>query len=198
MTNQSCDSFADLLIEYADGELSASDTRRVADHLAACPACGAELRLMRHSLDLARSIWLEAADDAPVPSTCCTEPLGRRVRVAACLAASVAMLATAAVVWLSLHGGPHRGFEQTDRKGHTTAVRLPKEVDEEVDIEAFIAREGRSARLAAAAELLATQPGLELYKEQADRYLAEAYRGTAAADRIARPAVPRPTKEPES
>ncbi len=50
------------------------------------------------------------------------------------------------------------------------------------DIEALIAREGRSARLAMAARLLADHPGLEQYKQQAERYLLETYRGTTAVE----------------
>ncbi len=191
MTNESCNSFADLLIEYADGELPEDDVRRVEDHFAGCPRCQAELRLLRRSLDLARSVWLEAADEAPVPRR-------RPVRVAACLAASVAIIAAATAVWFSLQGDSRLAVERAVGNGQTTAERLPEAVDEEVDYEALIAREGRSARLAAAAELLATQPGLEHYNRQARRYLVEAYPGTAAANRIARPAVPHPVKEPES
>ena len=59
-------------------------------------------------------------------------------------------------------------------------------------------REGRSARLAAAARLLAAQPGLEDYVEQAERYLSEAYGGTVAADSVVPATDPTPTKEPKS
>jgi hypothetical protein len=56
-----------------------------------------------------------------------------------------------------------------------------------LDVEALIAREARSARLAAAAELLGTQPGLEQYHAEAQRYLSQHYAGTRAAERAARP-----------
>ena len=194
--SETCDGFADLLIEFADEELSEGEARRVADHLAECPACQQELQLLRRSLDLAQSIWEQAAEDAPARYVCNTESPGRRVRMAACVAASVAVVAAAFALWHPWRGGPHGVVEQTAQNGHKTTTPPPEAFDEEMDIEALIAREGRSARLAASAELLATQPGLERYHRQARRYLAETYRGTVAADRIAPLAVP-PVKEPE-
>jgi hypothetical protein len=74
--------------------------------------------------------------------------------------------------------------------------RVPQQPAEEIDIEALIAREGRSARLAAAARLLAAQPGLQEYAKQAERYLQETYRGTAAVDGALPPPPSHPNKEP--
>ena len=69
---------------------------------------------------------------------------------------------------------------------------------EDIDVGALIARAEQAARLAAAAELLATQPGLERYREQTEQYLAKTYRGTPAGDRAALKINPLPKKEPES
>jgi hypothetical protein len=74
---------------------------------------------------------------------------------------------------------------------------VPQQPADEIDIEALIAREGRSARLAAAARLLAAQPGLQEYAQQAQRYLAETYGGTAAVDGALPPPLPQ-NKEPKS
>ena len=49
------------------------------------------------------------------------------------------------------------------------------------DVEAIIAREVQSARLAVSVEFLAAQPGLEQYSERARRYLTETYGSTRAA-----------------
>ena len=46
MHPKSCGLTAELLVRYADGELSAADARRVADHLADCARCRAELELL--------------------------------------------------------------------------------------------------------------------------------------------------------
>ena len=72
------------------------------------------------------------------------------------------------------------------------------ELVEKVDVETLIAREVRSARLAAAAEFLASQPGLEQYTREAERYVAEAYRGTVAVNGTMPPPPSPPIKEPES
>jgi hypothetical protein len=43
------------------------------------------------------------------------------------------------------------------------------------DMETIVNREAQAARLAAAARLLASEPSLKAEREQAERYLAEAY-----------------------
>ncbi|MHC4178718.1 MAG: anti-sigma factor family protein [Planctomycetota bacterium] len=208
MTNKTCNRTAELLVQYADGELPADDARRVAEHLADCPVCRAEVRLLGRSLDLAREVWQESAARAASPSTASakqwhtlargtasrTRPDRRRIYAAACLAACAVLLLLTAGPWLFSRWQP--GNE----------VAIPGKVDqpphpqpaEQIDLEALIAREGRSARLLAAAQMLATEPGLEEYKRQAERYLAEAYRGTAAVNGALPPTHSPPNKEPES
>jgi anti-sigma factor RsiW len=230
MNDRSCDAIAELLVGYADGELPADEARRVADHLAGCPGCRAELRLLERSLELARDVWHESAARAPtalsllcatasaeaVPSPTRQEALlvskqwhtpqavssrtglGRtarhRVFVAACL--------VACVVVLLLVAGPRlvsvRPSHQEVALPQQTHQRVPPQPAERIDLEAMIAREGRSARLAAAARMLAAQPGLEQYAREAERYLAEVYRGTAAVDGALPPSPSHRNKEPES
>ncbi len=207
MTSKSCNSISQLLTEYADGELPAADARRVADHLADCPDCRAELRLLSRSLDLAREVWQESAAGAAAPGTASVKQWHtlargtagrtrdrRRIYVAACLAACVALLLLAAGPWLFSH------WPSRNEVGVNNEVEPPEhpQLIQEADVEALIAREERSARLAAAAQLLATQPGLEQYRREAQRYLAEAYRGTAAVNGGPAPLPSPPTKEPES
>ena len=77
----------------------------------------------------------------------------------------------------------------------------PASASEDLEVETLIARVGRAARLAAAAELLTAQPGLEQYGAEAERYLAGTYRGTPAGDRAATRVGPKANevkKEPES
>ena len=66
MTNQACRSIANLLVPYSDGKLRESDTQLVTDHLAECADCREELRLLRRSLELARSVWQEDVAREPV------------------------------------------------------------------------------------------------------------------------------------
>ena len=192
MSDKSCDPTAELLVQYADGELSDDDSLRVAEHLARCPDCRAEVRLLRRSLGLAREVWQESAACASAPGTASakqwhtlargtagrTRRDRRRVYAAACLAMCVALLLLAAGPWLFSHWKARSEVAIPER------VQQPDDTPpaEAIDVEALIAREVRSARLAASARLLATQPGLEQYHREAERYLAETYSGTAAVD----------------
>jgi len=226
MNSHSCKSVNELLVEYADGELPADDARRVAAHLAECPECREELRLLERSLDLARTIWQQSASELSLPAALPVRPGRRWLRPAACVAVA-ALLMVSAAAWLAWYHQP-RGNVPADRvaqvpgatttqsagpAGDTTtqsvvpglsssasstvgqAARLnspksnrgtPTELPDSADIEAFIARHERAARLGAAAELLAAQPGLKEYTEQAERYLAENYGDTPAGQRAAR------------
>jgi hypothetical protein len=69
---------------------------------------------------------------------------------------------------------------------------------DEIDVEEYVAREGRKARLQASIAILATEPSLREYKERAERYLAEAYPDAPPGRRM--PAVPLqvPRKETKS
>jgi Putative zinc-finger len=60
----------------------------------------------------------------------------------------------------------------------------------EIDVMQYIAREERSARLAASVQILAGQPGLEQYKENAERYLKEHYADTAAVRMLEKQQTP--------
>ena len=60
MTSRNCDSIAEMLVPYADGELPEPDTRLVAAHLDQCADCRGELDLLRRSLELAESVWEES------------------------------------------------------------------------------------------------------------------------------------------
>ena len=61
MKNETCDKIRLLLVDYSDGVLPADETQQIAAHLAQCAACREELRLLEHSLALAREVWNEAA-----------------------------------------------------------------------------------------------------------------------------------------
>jgi len=234
MNDKSCDPIVELLVEYADGELPADQSRRVADHLAGCPDCRAELRLLDRSLGLAREVWQESAARAPTagfgrprdgslpqescatatsPSCATASPEAvssdtpaeallaskqwhtpRWIPAAACVAACAVLLLLAAGPWLFSRRQPHSEVNVPEEIGQS----VPEQPADEIDVETLIAREGRSARLAAAARLLAAQPGLQEYAQQAQRYLQEAYRDTAAVDgALPRSPLP-PNKEPKS
>jgi anti-sigma factor RsiW len=160
MKNDTCGKIRPLLVDYSDGVLSADKTRQIAAHLAQCPACREELRLLEHSLALAREVWNESATNEPLAT--CSKPLAvSRKTFRRPLAWIGGAVAACAVIIILL-------FARSTK---------PKE---EIDVMQYIAREERSARLAASVQLLADQPGLEQYKEDAERYLKEHYADTAA------------------
>jgi len=253
MGREGCDRLADLLVDYADGELPEPDRRRVADHLASCADCRAERELLSRSLELARSVWQEAAAEAAAPCPPVTAgegsptrvshysgmfghsvPLLRRSsvllnsvallalrqavarggekcglrslrRVAAVAACAVVVLAavgswlawrprgggeTASVQQAGASGGPEESAVKPSPAGETAP-------EEDLDVEAILAREQRAARLAATVALLATEPSLKEYKDRAERYLLETYPAAAFA-RPAQPPGKLPVKEPRS
>lgn len=61
MNSKPCSIIGELLVDFADGQLSEPLRRSVTDHLAACPDCQAELRLLERSLELAQAVWQESA-----------------------------------------------------------------------------------------------------------------------------------------
>lgn len=203
MTRQSCKTVRELLVDYSDGELPEGDAQRVAAHLGECFGCRSELRLLEHSLELARAVWRESAARAPACGTCPVDRRPRPIPAAAVLVACVAVLAVAVGTWFFLRVGSRDEVDQVEMAG---PVEPPGETEEpaavppaeDIDVGALIARAEQAARLAAAAELLATQPGLERYREQTEQYLAKTYRGTPAGDRAALKINPLPKKEPES
>jgi len=177
----------ELLVDFADGELTVEQRHRVADHLAECPECRAELRLLERSLELAKSVWQQAVlspDDGIVSSqpTFSGKPklsLASRFRprglraIAACLAACTLLFALASTVWWLPQ--VRRDRHPPDVIAHQETGPPPALSDDRID--SFISSQTRSARLAASAQLLASQPGLESYRADAERYLAKVSRG---------------------
>jgi anti-sigma factor RsiW len=180
MSDKRCDAIADLLAAFSDGELPEAEARRVAAHLAECAECRAELRLLERSLDLARQVWHESAARARTPQSAPIPRLRWRGVAAACAAAGVLVLGLVAGYWFFSRPGPAGETARVEppSPGEREAAAGPpvsQAEEAEVDVEELIAREGRAARLAAAVELLATQPGLEQYREEAEQYLEETY-----------------------
>ncbi len=61
---ESCKEIADVLVDYADGQLSAERASNVAGHLAECSDCRDLLRGLRESLELAQVIWQDSLHQA--------------------------------------------------------------------------------------------------------------------------------------
>jgi anti-sigma factor RsiW len=173
MTTEPCDCVADLLVDYADGELAASRAAQLEQHLAGCPACRAHLARLERSLDLARAVWRESLVVSPSGGEFRRKP-ALRAPLAACAAA---LLLVGGLIFVSRPSSP--AIQKTARE---TAI----EPEAEIDFAALVAREAQAARLAAAADLLASEAATAPYGREALAYLASAHPDTEPGRQAAR------------
>jgi predicted anti-sigma-YlaC factor YlaD len=194
--NESCKTIRPLLVDYSDGVLPVDQVATVAAHLADCAACRAELRLLEDSLSLAREVWQEAAATSPRPlgegpgvraGESNKRPFRQKVALAGGLAVCAAIVLVAIGLSLFRTGkSPSTAQRPASPPKSEAADRAdtaaPKEnaVATDVDAMEYIAREGRAARLAASMQMLAAEPNLKAYKDNAERYLRENYADTTA------------------
>ena len=159
---KSCEHFEHMLVDYADGQLSPSDSNKIAEHLAQCEKCRNELNALQKSLELAGVIWadgLSETENIHIPAA-----KSRKIRWPryAAIAASIILVATTSVVWHTFTR-PKAGemmFAEIERK---------------------ITESGSAARLLAAAELLSDNSKAETIVKQQYQYIVEAYPETTAA-----------------
>jgi len=163
MMEKSCDYFEGLLVDYADGQLLAADSSKVADHLSECESCRTLLNGLQKSVDLADVVWADCLADGELirlPGRRKIKRL-RWLRYAA-VAAVIVIVATVSVMW-----------------------RRPAEPQQPEltfgQIERSITESATAARLLAAAELLAESPATRPLVRQQYRYIVEAYPETTAA-----------------
>jgi anti-sigma factor RsiW len=159
---KTCEGIEQMLVDYVDGQLSPTDSNKVAEHLAKCANCQRLHNTLQKSLKLAGIIWTDSLTETenirnPVIKT-------RKIRWIryAAIAASILLVATASVIWhtLTRPKAPELTFAEIERK---------------------IAESGSSARLLAAAELLSENPNAETIVKQQYKYIVETYPETAAA-----------------
>ena len=162
---KSCRNIEQNLIDYADGQLSPSESSQVEEHLANCENCRKMLEALQRSLALAGVIWtdgLTETDTIRIPTSRKVEKF-RWLRYAA-IAASALLVITASVVWRTL--------------------MKPKEPEITLaEIERKITESASAARLLAATELLTDYPDAQSIIDQQYRYIVKTYPETAAADK---------------
>lgn len=162
---KSCKDIEDMLVDYADGQLSPEDSSKVAEHLAKCDSCRKIHKALQRSLELAGVIWA----DGLVEIREIRIPISRKAmkirwpRYAA-VAASILLVVITSAVWRAL-------------------VRPAEKELTYADIERKIIESGNAARLLAAAELLSKYPEAETIVKQQYRYIVERYPETLAADK---------------
>lgn len=159
---KSCREIEEMFVDYADGQLSPSDSSMVAEHLATCEHCRKMLGGLQKSLELASVIWADAhteTENIRIPAA-----KNRKLpwlRYAA-IAASILVVATTSIMWHTL----------IRPKGSELTL---------AEIERKITESGSAARLLAAAELLSKHPEAKTVVEQQYRSIVETYPETAAA-----------------
>jgi anti-sigma factor RsiW len=189
MSERTCQEVQDVLVAYADGDLPETDARRIGEHVAQCTACRAELQCLHRSVELAREIWLEPSGERRPARTRAKPSYPAIAGWAACAAALLLIVGFLATAGLQRggqapalsHNGPSERKSASEESASSEeevashASDTPEEADDIEEIERWINRRVQAARLAAAAEILGSQPELESYKQQAEQYLAAMY-----------------------
>ncbi len=157
-----CEDIEQMLVDYADGQLSPSDSSKVADHLTKCEECRKVLAALQKSLELAGVIWADAhteTENIRIPATKTRKIRWPRYVV---IAACILVVATTSIVWHTLvrPTGSELTFAEIERK---------------------IIESGSAARLLAAAELLSENPEAETIVKQQYRHIVKTYPETTAA-----------------
>ena len=160
---KTCEEIREILVDYADGQLSQSVSNKVAEHLGKCKNCRRMLDALQRSLELAEVVWEDGLAEinkirAPTPGKA---PKIRWPRYAA-VAAGILLVVTTSILWREL-------------------VKPAKKEINFVEIERKITESGSAARLLAAAELLAEYSNNEDIVKAQYRYIVETYPETAAA-----------------
>ncbi len=212
MKNETCDRIRLLLVDYSDGVLPADQAREIAAHLAQCPACRKELRLLEHSLALAREVWNQGALTGTAP-TILPSPSGTGAPVLlpspsgrGAGGEGIAVRSGAPLTLARSGHQPKVGRERGRKLRRALAwvcsaaaacavvvillLARSTQPKSEIDVMEYIAREERSARLAASAQMLADRPELAQYKADAERYLKEHYAGTTAVRMLEKQQTP--------
>ena len=160
---KSCKEIEDMLVDYADGRLSPSESGEVTEHLAKCERCQRTLQALQRSLELAGVIW----EDGLAETEAIRIPISRKAGKShwpryAAIAASILLVVTCSIVWRVL-------------------VRPESREPTFAEIERKITEAGSAARLLAATELLAEYPDAQSIVKEQYRYIVETYPETTAA-----------------
>ncbi len=159
----SCKEIEQMLVDYADGRLSASESSKVAAHLAKCEDCRRTLEALKKSLELAGVIWEDGLAETEAIRIPILEKV-RKVRWAkyAAVAASILLVVGIFGVWRAL-------------------VRPTEEEPTFAEIERRISDSASATRLLAAADLLAKYPDSEAIAKRQYHYVVKTYPETPAA-----------------
>ena len=160
---ESCKEIADMLVDYADGQLSVERSSRVAEHLAECDQCRILLEALHKSLELAQVIWednLSQTETIRIPA-----PAGTSRRSWPRYAAAVILIISAISITSLIKNKP--------AKNQPTFAEIERKITEA----------GNAAKLLAAADLLGGYSDAETIARQQYRRIVETYPDTWAASK---------------
>jgi hypothetical protein len=163
---KSCEKIEEMLVDYADGQLSTGESDKVARHLEKCESCQKMLSALNKSLELAGIIWTDGFYETkeirdPIHGTTKKIPWTKFAAVAA----GIALLLTTSIIW--------RAF--------MNPAKPPLKKINFAEIEYRINNAGNAARLLAATELLAEYSDSQSIVKEQYRYIVETYPDTQSA-----------------
>lgn len=159
---KTCKDIEQMLVDYADGQLSPSDSNKVAEHFTKCQKCQKLLDTLHKSLELAGVVWadsLEETENIRIPTTKIRKFRWPRYTS---IAASILLVVTASVMWQTL-----------------TKQTKVKPIFSEIERE--IIDEGTAARLLTATDLLASKLHTSGLIKNKYEYIVVHYPNTKAA-----------------
>ncbi len=160
---RSCEEIREMLVDYTDGQLSPSDSKKVAEHLAECTHCRKMLGALQRSLELAGVIWEDGlAETKEIHAPILGKPRKIRWLRYTAAAAGILLVVATSILWRAL-------------------VRPAKKELTFTEIERKITESASAARLLAAAELLAEYHDARSIVKEQYHYIVETYPETAAA-----------------
>ncbi len=160
---ESCDNFAEMLVDYADCRLSAEQSAKVAEHLTECDHCRRLLDGLHRSLELAQVIWQDNLSQTETIRI--AAPARTRRRSWSRYAAAAILIVSAISITSHIINKP--------AKDQPTFAEIERKITEA----------GNAARLLAATDLLGGYSDAETIVKQQYRRIAERYPDTSAANR---------------
>ena len=166
---KTCENIQQLLVDYADGLLSAAQSKEIESHLEGCTDCKDVLESLQKSLQIAAIIWEDnLADLEAVEIT--NKPKQRKIHFLryAAVAAGIMIIAAVSVFFC---------ISQKPQEQETKILTFE-------EIERSINDAGTAARLFAATELVADYSGAADIVQKQYSYIAKTYPQTAVAEKI--------------
>ena len=162
MTEMSCRDVEQMLVDYAEEDLSPGESTKVSGHLAKCRRCSEMLKALQRSLELADVIWQDGLAEAEAIRVNISAKRRWAWQQYAAIAAGVLVVLSVGLLW--------RGPAKPSRAKRSFA-----------EIERTINEAGTAARLLAATERFAGQPWAEGLAKSQYRYIVDKYPDTQAA-----------------